>query len=174
MAARAFNTRWSVSGTFRTWIIFAMSVAYFPCAAHVDRNAVPSADPRNRLLAALRQCEIVLVECQLIPSEEEVVCPKKSISHPTNATVAIGLISLRTPLRRPRPSVKNAQFIWATPKLTSTSLFSSRERWSKFSVQEEILSGIPEGEADAVANDHAAIPSQGGGARHLRSIFVET
>jgi hypothetical protein len=37
---------------------------------------MPSADPRNRLLAALRQCEIVLVECQLIPSEEEVVAQR--------------------------------------------------------------------------------------------------
>jgi hypothetical protein len=116
----------------------------------------PSADPRNRLLAALRQCEIVLVGCPAhIPSEGEVVCPKKSISHPTNATVAISLISLRTRLRKPRPSVKNAQFVWATPKLTSTSLFSSTERWSKSSVQEEILSGIPEEKADPVANDHA-------------------
>lgn len=39
----------------------------------------------------------------------------------------------------PRKSVKNAQFVWATPKLTSTSLFSSTERSSK-SLSEKGLS----------------------------------
>lgn len=121
----------------------------------------PSADPRTRLLAALQQCEIVLVGCPAHPSEG-VLCPKKSISHPTNATVAISLISLRTRLKKPRPSVKTAQFVWATPKLTSTSLFSSTERWSKSSVQEGILSGNPEEKADAAANDHAVCSTLGG------------
>jgi hypothetical protein len=115
----------------------------------------------RRILATgcsgLEHCEIVLVGWPAIPSEGEVVCLKKSISDPTNATVAISLISLRTRLKKPRPSVKNAQFVWATPKLTSTSSFSSTERWSKFSVPERILSGNPEEKADAVTNDHGGL-----------------
>ena len=61
-----------------------------------------------------------------------------------------------TILRKPRPSVKNALFVWATPKRTSTPLFSSTERWSTSSVQRRILNGDSKEKGHAVANDRAA------------------